>query len=181
MNSACTVGRGIGIALIVVASALSGGCSEELEPVPMPVARVRGIVRTGDRPLSGGWIEFIPTDGTVGNLRSARVRPDGTFDADRVAIGTNAIRLVDARIDSPAYLPLFASVRWAALGRGDGGRVGPNSPAWLFMPFASPIRRVIAADSQAPIDVDVVAEAIRFQADRSRARAGTAAADAEGR
>jgi hypothetical protein len=147
----------------------------------MPVTRVRGVVKTGDRPLLGGWIEFIPTDGTVGKLRSARVRPDGTFDVDRVATGTNAIRLVDAPIDSTAYLPLFASLRWAALARADGGRVGPKSPARLFIPFASPIRRLIIADASAPIDVDVVAEAIKFQAEQSRVRAGTPSADAEGR
>jgi hypothetical protein len=181
MNFAATARRGIGIALIVGASTLSAGCSEELGPVSMPVARVSGLVRAGDQPLLGGWIEFIPTDGTVGNLRSARIRPDGTFDANRVAIGTNAIRLVDAPIDSIAYLPLFASVRWATLARGNGGQVGPKSPARLFIPFASPIRRVIAADASAPLDVDVVAEAIKFQAEQSRVRASVPSANAEGR
>ncbi|HEV3162473.1 MAG TPA: hypothetical protein VGZ22_00425 [Isosphaeraceae bacterium] len=61
----------------------------------MLTTRVVGRVHVRSRPVGGGWIEFYPTDGTVGNLRSARIRPDGSFEADRVAIGTNAIKLVN--------------------------------------------------------------------------------------
>ena len=50
------------------------GCGEELGPVPMKVVQVRGVVREGARRLSGGWVEFFPVNGTVGNLRSARLR-----------------------------------------------------------------------------------------------------------
>ena len=34
------------------------GCSEELGPEHMAVARVKGFVKEGLRPVSGGWIEF---------------------------------------------------------------------------------------------------------------------------
>src|SRR5438132_13339166 len=82
--------------LFVGLGLLSAGCAEELGPVPLRVARVQGVVRERGRPVSGGWIEFVPVDGTVGNLRSARLHQDGSFEADRVAVGTNLIRLVNA-------------------------------------------------------------------------------------
>jgi hypothetical protein len=77
------------------------GCREELGPEAMPTAKVAGRVHLGGRPIRGGWIEFLPAEGTVGTLRSARVRPDGTFEADRVAVGTNAIRLLAPKAEGP--------------------------------------------------------------------------------
>jgi hypothetical protein len=119
------------------------GCGEELGPVPKQVARVRGVVREDRRPLSGGWIEFYPVDGTVGNLRSARIRSDGSFEADRVAVGANLIRFVNARIESQGAAQLF------------GG-------------YSSPIRRVITDRSESPLDVDLVEEAIRYKKTQTR-------------
>ena len=77
------------------------------------------MLREGSRPVSGGWIEFFPVEGTVGNLRSARVRADGSFEADGVAVGENLIRLVNAPVELSGATQLFGS-------------------------FQSPIRRVIA-------------------------------------
>lgn len=139
---------------LAAAAMLAAGCDEELGPVPMPVARVRGVVKEGDRPVGGGWIEFLPVEGTIGNLRSARLRADGTFDADGVAIGTNAIRLVNAAM-SPGYRGLFGA-------------------------FSSPIRRVVVADPSGPLTIDLVAEAIQYQEKRSRIMAGAPAATGEG-
>ena len=155
MNMARTTGRTLGWALLVGVVALMGGCSEELGPVPMPVARVRGIVTEGDRPVSGGWIEFIPVDGTIGNLRSAPLRRDGQFDTDGVAIGTNAIRLVHASIATRPFQ----------------GRFGA---------FTSPIRRQITAGSSAAIRIDLVEEAARDRAARARAAAGASPPTGEG-
>jgi hypothetical protein len=138
--------RTAGIAMILGAALFSAGCAEELGPVAMPVARVRGAVKEGARPVSGGWVEFIPVSGTVGDLRSARLGPDGTFDADGVAIGTNSIRLVHARIDAIPYQRLFSA-------------------------FTSPIRRQVPANPPGPIVIDLVEEAVKFQQDRSRALA----------
>jgi hypothetical protein len=180
MNSARTGWRVLGLAMIVGAALLAGGCAEELGPVAMPVTRVRGVVKAGQRPVAGGWIEFVPADGTVGMLRSAPVRADGTFDTDGVAVGTNAIRLVDSPIASAADVPLFARLGWASIARTDGGRPGTKAPALLFIPFASPIRRVIGAGDTAPLTIDVVEEALQFQKDRRRARAGTPPATGEG-
>src|SRR5947209_4945853 len=92
MNPARSIASALRSALLIGAALLPVGCSEELGPVPMPVARVHGVVTEGHRPVAGGWIEFMPVDGTVGNLRSARLEPDGSFAADRVAVGVNAIR-----------------------------------------------------------------------------------------
>jgi hypothetical protein len=131
-------------ALLMIAGLLSSGCSEELGPVPMPVTRVRGIVREGDRPVPGGWIEFIPVERTVGNLRSARLLPDGSFDAEGVAVGKNAIRLVNVALESPRFVQLFC-------------------------PFTSPIRRVITEPPTAPLDINLVQEAVRYEQSRRQA------------
>lgn len=122
------------------------GCAEELGPVPMPVARVRGVVREGSRPVSGGWIEFFPVGGTIGNLRSARLRANGSFDADGVAVGENLIRLVNAKMESPL--------------------------AYRFRSFASPIRRKIPEPGGAPITVDLFEETMRVQRAPARAAGG---------
>ncbi|HKI20908.1 MAG TPA: hypothetical protein VKA15_23655, partial [Isosphaeraceae bacterium] len=63
---------------------------------------VRGVVTEGRRPVGGGWIEFVPVDGTIGKLRSARLNADGSFEAKGVAVGVNLVRIVSARIESPA-------------------------------------------------------------------------------
>lgn len=172
--------RGVGAAVLVAAAMGCGGCSEELGPVPMPVARAHGAVRMGDRPVSGGWIEFIPIGETIGNLRSGRLRSDGTFNVEGVAVGTNAIRVVDAPIESESNVLLFARLKWAGLVRQVDRRKATALQARLFVPFATPIRRTVAADANAPIEVDLVAEAMKFQEEMGRAMAGTVPAKEEG-
>jgi hypothetical protein len=122
------------------------GCSEELGPVPMPVARVSGTVREGSRPVGGGWIEFVPVNGTVGNLRSARLRDDGKFETDGVAVGENLIRLVNVRTESAPLAKLFGEFS------------------------TSPIRRVVPARPDGPITLDLIEEAIRFQEARGKSQ-----------
>lgn len=111
------------------------GCGEELGPVPFPTTRVAGRVSEGPQPIRGGWIEFLPVDGTVGDLRSAPIGRDGSFDADKVAIGLNQIGLADAP---------------------SGAILAPRFPT-----FRSPIRRVIPAGQSTPLNIDLVEEAIR--------------------
>lgn len=142
-------------ALLIGAALISVGCSEELGPVPFPVARVHGVVTAGHRPISGGWIEFLPMDGTVGNIRSARLRGDGKFVADGVAIGENAIRLVDAPIERPDYRATFGT-------------------------FRTSIRRIIPADPSAPLTIDLDEEWIRSPSRRTRGSAGTTASTGGG-
>ena len=87
-------------------------------PVPDD-ARARSGPRAG-RPVAGGWIEFVPVDGTVGDRRSAPLAADGRFEVSGVAVGRNVIGLINAPI------------RWP-----DGGN--------LFHTQGSPIRRDIRA------------------------------------
>jgi hypothetical protein len=117
------------------------GCSEELGPESMPVTRVIGSVTEGGRPLSKGWVEFFPVDGTVGNLRSAPLRSDGSFDADGVAVGQNMIRLVNA---------------------------GIRKELGIFSTFQSPIRRRVPVKPGDPLRIELVDEAIRYQNSFSR-------------
>jgi hypothetical protein len=111
------------------------GCREELGPEPMPTTRVVGRVHIRSTPVGGGWIEFFPVDGTIGKMRSARLRPDGTFEADSVAVGRNAIQIAHP----PLPLP--------------GGR-------W-FERIAL-IRRDIGQVPETTIDIDVQDEYLRF-------------------
>jgi len=122
---------------------LSPGCGEELGPERFPTTRVAGTVVEGGNAVAGGWIEFIPIEGTIGKIRSARIGTDGSFQADRVAVGENAIRLVNAPIQLR------------------GG-------ARLFGQFSTPILRVIPPRPEGPLEIDLLEEAVRYQATRSR-------------
>jgi hypothetical protein len=121
----------------------SPGCSEELGPEQMIVTRVKGVVRRGQAPVSGGWIEFFPVDGTVGKIRSARIRNDGSFEGERVAVGRNLIRLANAPLRTAGAEQLFGS-------------------------YKSPIRRTISGQSTEPLVIDVRDEAILFNESRAR-------------
>jgi hypothetical protein len=116
------------------------GCAEELGPEVMPVAHVSGKVTEGGRPVTGGWIEFYPIDGTIGNMRSARLRADGSFDTDGVAVGLNLIRLHTVDI----------------LKATDGKQI--------FSAYYSPIRRTIPAQPAGPVKIDLIEEAYRHAA-----------------
>jgi hypothetical protein len=120
------------------------GCSEELGPERMIVVRVKGVVKEGSRPVSAGWIEFFPVDGTVGNLCSARLHADGSFEAEHVPVGVNLIRLANASMRSDALRRVFGA-------------------------YTSPIRRTIPSDPAEPIVIDVVDEAMRMRNPRAPA------------
>jgi hypothetical protein len=113
------------------------GCREELGPERFQTTRVAGVVREGGRPVTGGWIEFVPAEGTVGNLRSAPIGPDGSFAADRVAVGTVAIGVVGAPL-GPVTTPVFREL-------------------------VHPIRRTIPAGPSAPLEIDLLQEAFRYR------------------
>ena len=83
MHSARTYWGGPLAALL----ALVAGCREELGPVRFPTTRVCGRVLESGRPVAGGWIEFAPIEGTVGNRRSAPLAADGRFEVSGVAVG----------------------------------------------------------------------------------------------
>jgi hypothetical protein len=133
----------LGPLLLIWVSLAAGGCTEELGPERLPVARVSGVVREGSRPVGGGWIEFIPVDETVGNLCSAKLGVDGSFNAKSVAVGVNLIRLVNAPLKTPGASQLVGA-------------------------YQSPIRRKIVAEPTEPLSIDVVDELIRHQSSRLR-------------
>jgi hypothetical protein len=118
--------------------AAGAGCREELGPVPLATTRVSGEVQEGGRPVAGGWIEFLPVEGTVGNLRSAPLDRNGRFEASKVAVGRNVIGLAAA----PIRLP--------------GGRR-------LFRTQASPIRRDIPPGPSSTLKLDLLVEAYRHE------------------
>ena len=112
------------------------GCRDALGPEKMPVTTVDGSVKEGRRLLSRGWIEFIPVDGTIGRMRSARIQKDGTFHATKVAVGVHLVRLVNADIENQEL-------------------------RWLFGSFGSPIRRTISEKPGNRVDVDVITEYLK--------------------
>jgi hypothetical protein len=124
-------------------SLVAFGCDSALGPERFRTVKVTGRIVEGRDPVKGGWIEFLPVDGTIGNQRSARIHADGSFQADKVAVGENALRLVNA----PVRLP--------------GG-------AQRFGAFTTPIRRVISEHQAAPLVIDLIDEAVRYQAMQPR-------------
>jgi hypothetical protein len=121
-------------ALVLCAS----GCAEELGPERMVTTRVTGVVREGLNPVQKGFIEFSPTGGTVGNLASAPIRPDGTFVADAVAVGKNRVGIVAAPLGLPNAQSLFETLR-------------------------TPIERDIPADRHDPITINLLDELVLYQ------------------
>lgn len=135
-----------GLSLVILAAPLLAGCADALGPEAIPTAEVSGVVLMSGEPLGGGWVEFQPIDGAMGDVRSARINPDGSFRADRVPIGLTAIKLVNVPIKLPGAAQLFS--------------------------HGSPIRRTIPAQSAEPIRIDVFQELLQYQ--RARRAAGGA-------
>lgn len=122
---------------------LVAGCREELGPERFPTARVSGRVSVGGRPVRGGWIEFHPIEGTAGNVRSARVAPDGTFATDGVPVGRNMVGVA-------------------------GGLIGLERSS-LFHPLSSPIRRTVPPGASR-LEIDLHEEQVAYEASLPRPR-----------
>jgi hypothetical protein len=120
------------------------GCHDILGPEQMPVATVDGKVSQRGAPITRGWIEFVPVDGTVGRMRSAPLRGDGTFHAIKVPVGRNLIRLVNVDYDPKVLGPVAHELRR------------------VFGAFTSPIRRTIALDRNPRLDVDIAEEYVKL-------------------
>jgi hypothetical protein len=98
--------------------------------------------------VGGGWIEFVPVEATLGRIRSARIQADGSFRAHRVSIGKNAIRVVNAPIQFRGGRELFGNYS------------------------TTPVRRLIPDQPVETLKIDLLEEAVRYQAQRSRMSAG---------
>jgi hypothetical protein len=89
---------GLSTLAILPVLALVAGCADALGPEPMETTRVTGRIRYGTDPVRGGWVEFMPIQGTIGLMRSAPIRPDGTFSAEKVPVGEVAVGINAAPI-----------------------------------------------------------------------------------
>jgi len=133
----------IPFAAILIGS-FATGCSEELGPRSIPTSHVDGSVTVAGLPVRSGWIEFIPSEGTVGNMRVARIGPDGSYSVDRVAVGTVAIGLTNVVVPPNS-----------------GGL--SQAYATRFNGFQTPIRKQIAPGSVTRINVDLADEWLALQ------------------
>lgn len=129
-----------GLVGVVLIAAIMPGCSEELGPETFPTTRTEGTIRVAGQPVKSGWVEFLPVDGTRGNLRSVPIRKDGSFAADGVPVGRVAIGVT--ALHGP---PISTSH-------------GPVDLA-TFRAFRTPIRRVIPPGELARLDLDLAVEA----------------------
>ena len=73
---------------------LAGGCGERFD---YAAADVTGRVTYHGQPVTDGWVEFYPEPPAVGHFATARLRPDGTYVARRVAVGTLRVQIVRTR------------------------------------------------------------------------------------
>ena len=131
-------------AILLTACLAVAGCSEELGPERIPRTVAEGVVRFSGRPLDRGWVELQPLDGTLGDICSTRIRPDGSFRFDRAPVGKVAVRLVDVPIELPQAV-------------------------WILR-NGSPIRRETVLPPGPPMIIDVYEELVRYQAARGASR-----------
>jgi hypothetical protein len=129
--------RTIRVAFLIAALT---GCGEEVRATrPPATVQVSGRVRDGARPVAGGWVEFLPVDGTVGHLRSAPLDQDGVFRLAGLGIGRHAVRLVHRN---------------------------PVAIDPMFQQFTSPLR--VDVTPGARIDIDLARERARLLEDPTR-------------
>jgi hypothetical protein len=138
----------VGLALF---AAGFSGCSEELGPEVFETARVAGTVRLSGQPLASGWIEFLPIEGTRGDLRTTPIHRDGTFATDGVPVGRVAIRL------PAAYGPPVPTSLGAV-------------PIGTFRTFQSPIRATIPPKGMSRLDLELAVEAEKYRREQEALR-----------
>ena len=98
------------------------GCGEELPAFQYEARTVTGRVTFQGKAVAGGWIEFIPIDGTVGNIVTARLTHDGRYVAHRVAVGRHQVMIVRTDPPLPPELSTSGSTLQAVVRR-DGDHV----------------------------------------------------------
>lgn len=112
-------GHSSGMMTIAWLALVCSGCSEETGAPPYPGAtgRVTGRAIVGGIPISGGWLELIPTDGTAGDLRSSPLGPDGSFAIDRAAAGAVAVRIIHPPTNLESRIPRDVRLSFSSLVR----------------------------------------------------------------
>ena len=107
--------------------------------VDMPHWDDHSNIREGHGPVRGGWIEFAPFDGAIGQQCTAPIRSDGSFDATGVAVGRNLISIV--------HVPSGAK---------EGGRTYREYPTLLS--------RMVPNSQSATLNIDLLEEVLRSRA-----------------
>lgn len=123
---------------------LAGGCQGITLPDPpfsFDRVTVEGKITVDGRPLSPGWVTFLPIEGTVGRPAIGRVRADGSYVARGVPVGR-----LQVRVQAPRGLSA-AIVRTRREAAGRIGLVGGN---------ASPLVLETSKDTPGRFDFDVL-------------------------
>lgn len=139
------------IALIGVL-AVQSGCHDVIGPESITTTKITGRVRIGNKPLTKGWIEFAPYDGTLGRLRSAEIGPDGAFSIEKVPVGSVRIHLAGPRQDP----------------------TGDSITDWYLVQLRRgyPTRVEIKPGPNAVLDIDLQSEAIALEKNDREKRRG---------
>ncbi len=88
------------------------GCSEEWRDVSISTTTVNGRITYRGRPISGGWIELLPAEGSLGYLRSSPLDADGRFQIERVSEGVHVVRVVNPPFSLTSVGPVEARSRF---------------------------------------------------------------------
>jgi len=133
--------RWVAWGLILLAPSIPGCARQDGHPGRV-TTRVSGVVMVGGTPVTRGWVEFLPAEGTVGNLRSAPLGLDGSFTADGVAVGINRVGIDGALVGAPPRL------------------------RHCFDSLGTPIRREVRASGTGFLKIELVDEYARWVANR---------------
>ena len=150
---------------MLVASVLvpSSGCGDELGPETFVTTHLRGRIVLGGQPVGGGFIEVHPAQGTTGNFCVGPIRADGSFDLDRVPVGTVTIGLSQLPIRSIPSVDGPVDPRQFDIHSGQSG-------------LYPPIQRSIPAQNPTELPpIDLITEAVRQRrrpSPRRRKRSG---------
>ncbi len=123
------------------------GCSQEFPAEKFETTRVEGKISVAGKPLTSGFIQFAPVDGTLGHLRSSFILPDGSFVVDGVGVGRNLVGL--AGVFGPPIYTKYGTMTFRD-----------------FHDYQSPIRKEIPSGKVAHVEIDLLTEATVFQHDR---------------
>jgi hypothetical protein len=118
------------------------GCSNAFHPPAIETTRVSGRVVEGGRPVRGGWIEFAPVDGTVGNMRAGPIGRDGRFIVHGAPVGLTRVGVEGSTVALPNW-------------------------RFVFGPLGSTIRRRTTAGS-CEVTIDLLDELARARAEGVR-------------
>lgn len=117
------------VMVLFLAASLSG-CSEERPDPAFPYVAVHGQISRDGKPVSSGWIEYVPVDGGQGTFRSGPITQDGSYRITGLGPGLHGVRVIVPRDKS--FFP--------------------------FDQFFSPIRRTLGTEASQEFDLNLSEE-----------------------